>query len=190
MRRLFQQIRVGTVTEDAVKGKTGKTWDEWCKILDKAGARMMDHQEIALFLHKQLGLSLWWAQMVAVGYENERGLRADKRSGPNGQKCEVTLNKTVPASRAAVWAAWQDRNTLERWLPGADFAVTKTVPLKILHLDWPPETRVIVRLYERRGQARVVVSHGRLADEDVEDVQRYWLQALDRLRLVVARPPQ
>jgi uncharacterized protein YndB with AHSA1/START domain len=187
MAKLFQQIRVGTVTDDAVKASTGKTWDEWCKILDKAGARMMDHKEIALLLQKQIGLTRWWSQMVAVGYENERGIRQGERGEPCGKRYEVTLSKIVAAPRAAVWAAWQDPATLARWLPDAKFEISKTVPQKILHLDWPDETRVAVRLYERRGKTRVVVSHGKLAESDAERLQNYWSAALDRLKAIVAR---
>ncbi|MGA3040679.1 MAG: hypothetical protein ABSF54_07825 [Bryobacteraceae bacterium] len=187
MRKLFQQIRVGSVTDDAVKARTGKPWDEWCKILDKAGARMMDHQEIALLLEKQMGLSRWWSQMVAVGYENERGIRHDEHGDPPGRRYEVTLSKSVPAPRAAVWAAWQDPGALARWLPDAKFNVAKTVPQKTLHLTWPDATRVAVRFYERRGKTRLVVSHGKLAEHQAEGLQKYWCDALDRLLIMVSR---
>jgi len=187
MAKLFQQIRVGTLTDEAVRIKTGKTWDEWCKILDKAGARMMDHKEIALLLQKGIGLSRWWSQMVAVGYENERGIRPNERGEPPGKRYEVTLNKTVAVPRAAAWAAWQDPGTLARWLPGAKFEVSKTVPHRILHLDWPGGTRVAVRFYERRGKTRVVVSHAKLTESDAQRLQKYWSAALDRFKVVVAR---
>ena len=187
MAKLFQQIRVGTVTGDAVKASTGKTWDQWCKILDKAGARMMDHKEIALLLQKQLGLTHWWSQMVAVGYENERGIRQDQRGAPCGSRHEVTVSKVVIAPREAVWAAWQDPAARARWLPDVKFEVSKTVPHKILHLDWPGETHVAVRLYERRGKTRVVVSHAQVPESDAERLKDYWSAALDRLKAIVAR---
>jgi len=186
MAKLFQQIRVGTVTGDAVKAKTGKPWDQWFKILDKAGARMMEPEETALFLHDQYGIPGWWSKMVAAGYLNERGLRQDE-SAPPVHKREVTLSKVVLAPRAAVWAAWQDPGALARWLPDAKFEVSKTVPLKILHLDWSGQTRVVLRLYERSGKTRLVVSHGNLAEDDTERWQQYWIEALERLRLLVAR---
>jgi hypothetical protein len=44
---------------------------------------MMDHKEIALCF-KTDGLTRWWSQMVAVGYENERGIRQDERGAPCG----------------------------------------------------------------------------------------------------------
>ena len=186
MAKLFQEIRVGTLTDAAVRAKTGKTWAEWCKILDKAGARMMEHNEIVLLL-QELGLSRWWSQMLAVGYENERGLRPDERGAPTGKRYEVTLTKIVAAPRAAVWAAWQDPGTLALWLRDAKFEVAKNVPQKLLHLDWPDETRVAVRFYERRGKTTVVVSHTGLAETDAARLQEYWSAALDQLKVTVAR---
>ena len=187
MAKLFQQIRVGTVTDDAVKASTGKPWDEWCKILDRAGARMMEHPEIALVLQKQFGLTRWWSQMVAVGYENERGMRQDGRADSGGKRYNITISKVVIAPCVAVWAAWQDPGTLARWLPDAKFEISKTVPLKTLHLVWPDETRVAVRLYERRGKTRVVVSHAKVPEGDADRVKFYWSDALDRLKAIVAR---
>jgi uncharacterized protein YndB with AHSA1/START domain len=187
MRKLFQQIRVGSVTDDAVKARTGKRWDEWCKILDRAGGRMMDHREIAFLLEKQMGLSRWWSQMVAVGYENERGIRQDEHGEPPGRRYEVTLSKTLAIPRAAVWAAWQDPGTLARWLPDAKFEISKTVPPRLMHLAWPDATRVAVRFYERRGKTRLVVSHGKLAENQAEGLQKYWYDALDRLKAMVSR---
>ena len=187
MPKLFQQIRVGTLTEDAVRIKTGKTWDEWCKILDKAGARMMDHKEITALLQEQIGLSRWWSRMVAVGYENDRGIRQDQRGESPAQRYEVTLSKIVAVPRAAVWAAWQDPAALARWLPGAQFEVSKALPHKLLQLDWPDGTRVTVRLFERRGKTRLVVSHGKLPENGAPRLQKYWYAALDRLVVLLAK---
>jgi uncharacterized protein YndB with AHSA1/START domain len=187
MAKPFQQMRLGTLTDDTVQAKTGKTWEEWFKTLDKAGARMMDHREIVLTLQKQTGLSRWWSQMVAAGYANDRGIRQDQRAEPRDQRCEVTLTKVVAVPRAAAWAAWQDPGALAHWLPDARFELLKTVPQKILHLEWPGETRVSVRFYEQRGKTRVIVSHRGLTQSEAQRLRVYWGAALDRLRVMLAR---
>jgi uncharacterized protein YndB with AHSA1/START domain len=188
MAKLFQQIRVGPVTDDAVTAKTGKTWDEWCKILDRAGARMMEHREIALLLHEEMGVPTWWSQVVATGYENERGIRQDERGGPAGKRYEVTLTKIVAAGREATWAAWQDRAMLARWLPDVEFAVSKTVAPKMMELKWPDEKRVTVKFFERRGRTRVVVTQARLAENETDAARRYWSAALDEFQVLMAAP--
>ncbi len=73
MAKMFQIKWVSGISEDTARAKTGKKWGEWYKILDKAGARMMDHAEIVQFCHEKHGLSQWWGQLVALGYEQENG---------------------------------------------------------------------------------------------------------------------
>ena len=63
------------VSDEAVHAKTGKTWKEWYRILDAAKAKKMAHKEIAAYLAKEHIKSGWWSQMVAVAYEQARGLR-------------------------------------------------------------------------------------------------------------------
>jgi hypothetical protein len=86
-----RQRKVAGISDAAVQAKTGKTWPEWLALLDRAGARKMNHQEIASYLHDELGCSGWWSQMVTVGYEQARGMRDprcqrrgchDSRKGP------------------------------------------------------------------------------------------------------------
>ena len=45
------------MSDAAVKGKTGKSWAEWFALLDKAGAKKLDHKTIVAFLHRQHGLA-------------------------------------------------------------------------------------------------------------------------------------
>ena len=137
-------------------------------------------------LQEQFGVSRWWSQMVAVGYENERGMRPDGRGFAAGRRYEITLSKVVAAPRVTAWAAWQDPGTLAQWLPDASFEVSKSAPPKLLELDWADQTHVAVKFYERSGRTRVVVSHGGFAEDQTEGRQRYWSDALDRLRVLMA----
>jgi len=41
-------------------------------ILDKAGAKKMDHKQIVAYLSEQHQVGPWWQQMVTVGYEQAR----------------------------------------------------------------------------------------------------------------------
>src|SRR5919199_6695774 len=68
------------ISSEAVRAKTGKGWAEWFAVLDKAGAAKWPHKQIASFLHEQ-ECGDWWSQMVAVGYEQARGLRGKHQAG-------------------------------------------------------------------------------------------------------------
>jgi len=184
MAKMFQIKRVNGVSDDAVKAKTGKKWDEWFKMLDKAGARMMDHREIAHLVETEYNLTPWWSQLLTVGYEQERGIRQKHQ---RGARFEVDRSKTVAVPLEVAWAAWHDEAILARWLPGAAFQVAKTTPNKILHLDWPDKTHVVVTFSENAGKTKVVISHERLHSYDeVERLQGFWSGALERFKDAVA----
>src|SRR5689334_15490965 len=61
--------KLAGVTTTAVLKATGRTWEEWLKVLDRAGARRMAHKDIAALLARKFELPNWWSQMVSVGYE-------------------------------------------------------------------------------------------------------------------------
>ena len=63
------------ISDETVRAKTGKGWDEWFSILDTWGMQEQGHTLTAKHLRENHGLSGWWAQTVTVRYEWERGLR-------------------------------------------------------------------------------------------------------------------
>ena len=177
------------ISDAAVAAKTGKTWSQWCAILDKAGAREMDHKSIATYLFKQLGLPGWWAQMVTVGYEQARGLRA-KHEKPSG--FEISRSKTVPLAPAKVFAAWKDEKTRRRWLKDSNIVIRKATPSKSLRITWVDgESNLDVMIYPKgKGKTQVAVQHGKLADaKQAERMKAYWGEQLDRLEEVMSGRP-
>src|SRR5262249_51166769 len=79
------------MSDVSVAKKTGRTWAEWVRLLDKAGAAHKSHREIVEVVSSS-GMPDWWAQMVTVGYERIRGLRArgQRRDG----SYEATKSRT------------------------------------------------------------------------------------------------
>jgi len=67
--------KVAGIGASAVRKATGKDWQQWFTLLDKAGAAKMPHKDIACLLYQKHKLPGWWAQMVTVGYEQARGMR-------------------------------------------------------------------------------------------------------------------
>jgi hypothetical protein len=63
-------------SDEAVRTKTGKGWDEWRAILDAWGMKEQGHRLTAKHLQEAYGVSPWWAQAGTIRYEYERGLRA------------------------------------------------------------------------------------------------------------------
>ena len=82
-------------SEAAVLAGTGRTWDEWFRILDAADGTAMRHTDIARWLVAEHPITGWWAQNVTVGYERARGLRAVNQR-PDG--FSVNASRTFPVS--------------------------------------------------------------------------------------------
>lgn len=172
------------MSDEAVQSKTGKTWEEWFAILDAAGGREMDHQEIVACLGREHGVGPWWQQMVTVTYERARGKRV-KHETPAGFQVSGSRTIHVPVSR--LFAAWSDETFRRRWLPEADFTVRKATPEKSLRLAWGDGTKVEVNLYPKgEAKSQVTVDHQKLPDaQEAARCKAWWGEALDRLREIL-----
>ena len=168
-------------SDEAVKAKTGKVWAEWFNILDKAGAKEWPHKEIAMYLHEKRKVAPWWSQMVAVGYEHERGLRQ------KFQKCDGEVSasgsRTMAAPLAKAYAAWTDNKLRNRWLPDAKMEITSATSGKYVRAKWDGDSRVAVGFYSRGSEkTQVMVDHGKLPNsKECAKMKVFWFEALNRL---------
>src|SRR5688500_291329 len=161
--------RENGVGDAAVRARTGKGWDEWLEILDADGARDLGHREIVDLVGRHLPAEDgWWQQMVTVGYEQARGLRA-KRQKPEG--FQISRSKTVAVPIARLYAAFIEPASQAEWL-GQD-VVAMIVP-RTCHLDksarllWTDgRTTVDALFYEKgAGKSQVALQHSKLANAD------------------------
>jgi hypothetical protein len=172
-------------SDEAVKAKTGKVWVEWFRILDRAGAKKWPHKEIAKYLYEKQRVSPWWAQMVAVGYEHERGIRQKFQKCDGEFSASASRTLAVPVSKA--FAAWTNEKLRDRWLPGAKMEITTATPGKYVRAKWNGDTGLAVGFYTTPGgKTRVAVDHGKLANsKESLRMKSYWSAALDRLESFV-----
>jgi hypothetical protein len=165
------------IGDDAVKKATGKTWAQWCAILDKKKATKMPHKEIAILLHEQQGLSGWWAQMVTVGYERERGMRVAHQQ-PGG--FEISKSKTLPISAVKAFKGWEDKKARDTWL-GENITIRKATPGKSMRITWPDKTNVEVNFYDKgKDKCQVSIQHTRLTSASkAEKMKEFWAEKLE-----------
>ena len=169
-------------SDEAVKAKTGMVWSEWFAILDKAGAKYWPHKEIATYLYKKRNLAPWWAQMVSVGYEHERGIRQ------KFQKCDgqfsASGSRTIAASMAKAFAVWTHDKARKSWLPDGKLEITSATPGKYVRGKWNGESRLSVGFYSKGpSKTQVTVDHEKLVDsKECEMMKSYWFAALNRLQ--------
>ena len=168
------------MSDEAVEAKTGKTWSRWFKHLDAAGAKKMTHQEIVTHLRDKHDVRPWWTQMVAVTYEQARGLR-EVHEKPSGY--EISVSRTIAASTSKAFRAWADEETRKRWL-SARFTIRKATMNKTIRITWSDGTDVVAGFYPKdEAKCQVVAQHGRLKDaKAAAKMKEFWGGALHRLK--------
>ncbi len=170
------------ISDNAVAEKTGRNWDEWFAYLDGKGAAGLEHRAIVALLADSVGP--WWRQMVAVTYEQARGLRG-KHEKPSG--FEVSASKTIDVPVAALAKAWTDGRLRKRWLP-EPVEIRKATPDKSVRVKWTKdETPISVSLYAKgRTKSQITIQHGRLKTAAAgARMQKYWRKRLTDLKLML-----
>ena len=97
---------VKPVNARAIEDATGASWIDWCAFLDKAGAAKLDHNAIVKKTRTFREISGWWAQGVAVAYEQHIGRRKP------GQRSDglfnASVSRTIHMSQQAAFKSWCD----------------------------------------------------------------------------------
>ena len=182
-----EALRLAGVGTDAVAKATGKAWDQWLALLDKAGALAMPHKAIASLLADRYRVGPWWSQMVTVGYEQARGLRK-----PNQKRDGYSANasRTVAASVERLYGAWADPKLRALWLGRAPLTVRRSTDGKSMRMTWTAGGSGVEVNFSPAsdGRSRVQVQHDKLADGRAREKQKaYWGGALDRLKAMLEK---
>lgn len=194
---------VGRVSSASVEKGSGKNWDQWVALLDRAGARNMTHQEIVAFLKKKYKLTLWWQQGVTGGYEIHTGRRVEGQNLKGDYS--VTVTKSFALEQKVLWKKLWSVEGLALWLnPMSEFVLKKKnafeveggifgdvrsfkAPLRARlswqDSDWLKPTYLQIYIAKRPGKKSVLAfMHDSLKTAAVkEQMRRHWRQAIERL---------
>jgi hypothetical protein len=122
----------------------------------------------------------WWSQMVTVGYERIKGLRArgQRRDG----SYEATKSRTFAVPVATLFDAWANARRRNAWLGERVTIRTATAP-KSLRIGWSDGSIVAVGFYPKgTSRSSVAVQHAKLPDRDTaERLKQFWTARLDAL---------
>jgi uncharacterized protein YndB with AHSA1/START domain len=170
------------MSDDSVRAKTGKGWADWFAVLDRAGAAALKHGEIAAYLRGEHRLTDWWCQMVAVVYEQEKGLR-QRHQKPSG--FEIGVSKTISAPLSRLFRAWEDRRIRDKWLEDPGFVIRKATPGKSMRITWVDgRSNVDAGFYSKGdGKSQISVQHGHLESaSEAARFKTYWAAQLGKLK--------
>lgn len=169
------------MSDAAVADATGRTWLEWVRALDAEDAASLPHADIAALVSGRFGVGDWWTQMVTVGYERLRGLRAVGQRRDGGWEANKSRTYPVPAER--LFRAFADPEERQRWLPDSGWTHTAVREDTSIRGAWPDGTRVNA-YFTGKGSAKSTVSvqHEKLPDAAArDDAKEAWGERLDRL---------
>jgi hypothetical protein len=163
-----------TMSDEAIRRRSGRGWEEWFEIVDEWGGAERSHKEIARWLDEEHATGGWNAQTITVNYERARGLRA---VGERPDGFSVTASKTVAVPVERLYDAFVDESLRRRWLPETELRERTATKPKSARFDWGEgETRVIVG-FEDKGDAKstAALEHARLPDaEEAERMKAFW----------------
>ena len=172
---------IAGMSDAIMKEKTGCTWDKWVWALDHYRAAEMPHREIAALINKKYKISGWYSQMVAVGYERIKGLRArgQRRDGTY----EASKSRTYNVPVATLFEAWSDPNIRRRWLSESGVKVRTSNAPKTMRLGWPDGSIVVVGFTPKgKSKSQVAIAHTKLRDpETVNRLKALWAERFHAL---------
>ncbi len=176
--------RAAGMSDSSVAKATGRSWAEWVRFLDEAGAARQSHRHITSLV-SSAGTPSWWTQMVTVGYERIRGLRArgQRRDGAYS----ATKSRTFEVPVDTLFEAFADEATRRRWLPSG-ISVRTARPHKAMRLTWKDDTVVAVGFTAKgRTKSTVAVEHQKLPTRAAADALKHaWADYFDRLSRILS----
>jgi uncharacterized protein YndB with AHSA1/START domain len=176
-------------SDDAIRDRTGRGWEEWFDLLDDWGAAERPHREIARWVAEQQGVDplAWGAQAVTFSYERTRGLRA---AGEHADGFAITATKTVAVPVDRLYDAFVDEALRAKWLPEDELRVRTATKPKSARFDWGEgDTRVNVT-FIAKGDAKstAALQHARLPDaQEAERMKAFWRNGVAALKDVLER---
>lgn len=189
------------VSTESVLKHTGKSWDQWIKILDTAGAKNWTHKEIVAYVVEKYKLSLWWRQIVSSSYEVHIGKKIEGRNDKGLYATVATKNLQVDGKK--VWKFLTSKPGLALWLKpmsplkinikeqyeteGGIFGEIRTlkagqrIRLTWQDTDWAKPTTLQFMVHAKdKNKCMVIIQHENLKDVRLKNqMLAHWKQALN-----------
>jgi hypothetical protein len=181
-----QRISLAT-SDETIRERTGRGWEEWFDLLDEWGAADKTHREIARWLAGQQGIHplAWNAQAIAGSYERSR---RGRQVGQHEDGFTVTATKTVAVPVERLYDAFVDASLRAAWLPDGELRERTATKPRSARFDWGGDgTRVHVA-FAAKGEAKstAALSHERLRDgAEAERMKAFWRERVAGLKAVL-----
>jgi hypothetical protein len=175
------ELKYNNIGSETIKAKTGKDWKYWIAALDKEKADKLSHKEITDTLNKKYKVSAWWSQMVAVGYEQAKGIRVKNQRLDGG--FNVDISKVIETPLSKLYAAVAQDELRKKWLK-EKIEIRKTNKDKSVRANFNDETANLSFMFYEKGKekSQIVATETKLKTEkQMEERRAFWKNALAKL---------
>ena len=171
----------------AIERASERSWADWVTLFETEGAAQLTHPEIARIalaaLPEQLQNPHWWAQGVAIAFEQHVGLRVPGQSSTGDFR--VSASRTMSCDRDEAIARWIARFAGSTHLGHEAQSVRQSRTEKRTFwratLDGAGKLEVAAGA-KPDGRSLVAISHSGLPGADVIEVWRaHWKACLGEL---------
>jgi hypothetical protein len=176
-------------SDERIRQRTGRGWEEWFDLLDDWGAAEQTHRETARWVAEQLGIGplVWEAQAVTSSYERARGLRA---IGETEQGFAVSATRTVAVPVERLFDSVVDESRRRSWLPDGELSERTATRPKSARFDWGDGSSRVMVVFDAKGEEKstMALQHVRLPDAGEADrMKAYWRERVDTLKKELER---
>lgn len=174
---------------NAIAAATGRGWQHWAQWLQQAGADDLEHARLAEVVLAELGTEPfgqlrnkeWWAQGIAISYEQFIGRRVPGQRSDGS--FEATASKTVALPRARAWARVQQQLAERDEFLGAPLSKMRTSSTDkrdYWRADCEPEVKLQLALESKDATKTLVTgtSANLVGPEVRQQHKRAWQQLL------------
>lgn len=168
--------------DESVIEHTGKSWDEWCDLIDTWPEAEQGHTAVAARVLDEFDVTGWWGQGITVGWERITGRRLVNQMSDGTFTAAVTRTIRIDANelRQMLYDD-DDRADLLGGMP-SEMRSRPGVKVPRIRLD---HGTVSIEITEKAGgRATVSVAHEKLSEPaDLEQWKPFWadwLEALDQ----------
>jgi hypothetical protein len=181
--------RILATSDETIRRRTGRGWEEWFDLLDESGAAERTHRENARWVaERQAAHPLAWnVQAVVSSYERTRGLRAP---GEHADGFAITATKTVAVPVERLYDAFVDPALRGSWLPDGELRERTATRPRSARFDWGDGTSRVHVTFSGAGEdrSRAALQHVRLADANEADrMKAYWRERVAVLKEALER---
>ncbi len=179
---------VKPIATATIEKGTGKPWDYWLKRLTKASAADLSHKDIATLLGEKWDVPGWWAQTIAVAFEQHIGRRIPGQTS-NG-RYEVSVSRVVAGMPDTLRDAWAASAAQRKRLAGRkpiDRPSTSGTKKRLYWRCKLDDGSSITVSFESKGSGKALISlaHGSARKLDAEPLKRRWAAMIEALRPAV-----